>query len=301
MGRPARNHGGTGGHGYLPLPGERPNFHRHLLKDMTLTSLVKSSLKQSKKKKGVEILKPFKNDEKKSTFNKASNSEKELSASAKLKVHVAKDKLSPKEGTKLGLGECPKKIEQSSDVLMQKTFSSQEMSKPEDKVFGQSSIKPNPFLTKPKSPSEEDSEHSQTSGRGHKPRVKLPDFKSVMQRQQDEKQEESGTKTFIVESVDSPSHFTSVPFVNIPLGHFFPANHIFQIPVFPLNFFLQPPAYSQANHIECYFEVPPYKDFDATMTPEKIHSEPEVQQSTYLQCDLDHNMHTRAKPGGLGD
>ena len=110
MGRPARNHGGTGGHGYLPLPGERPNFHRHLLKDMTLTSLVESSLKQPKKKKGVEILKPFKNDEKKSTFNKASNSEKELSASAKLKVHVAKDKLSPKEGTKLGMVSVQKKL-----------------------------------------------------------------------------------------------------------------------------------------------------------------------------------------------
>ena len=96
MGRPARNYGGTGGHGYLPLPGERPNFHRHLLQDTTLTFLVKSSMKQTKKNKGVEIVKPFKNDEMKFTFNKASNSEKELAASAKQKVHVAKKKLNPK-------------------------------------------------------------------------------------------------------------------------------------------------------------------------------------------------------------
>ena len=40
MGRAARNHGGTGGHGYFPLPGERPNYNRHVINDKTLISLV---------------------------------------------------------------------------------------------------------------------------------------------------------------------------------------------------------------------------------------------------------------------
>ena len=35
MGRPARNHGGTGGHGCHPLPGERPNFNHHVISDKT--------------------------------------------------------------------------------------------------------------------------------------------------------------------------------------------------------------------------------------------------------------------------
>ena len=39
MGR-ARNHGGTGGHGCVPLPGERPNYNRHVMTDKTLLSLV---------------------------------------------------------------------------------------------------------------------------------------------------------------------------------------------------------------------------------------------------------------------
>ena len=39
MGR-ARNHGGTGGHGCLPLPGERPNFNRHVMSDKDLLYLV---------------------------------------------------------------------------------------------------------------------------------------------------------------------------------------------------------------------------------------------------------------------
>ena len=40
MGRAARNHGGTGGHGYFPLPGEKPNYNRHIIIDQTLLSLV---------------------------------------------------------------------------------------------------------------------------------------------------------------------------------------------------------------------------------------------------------------------
>ena len=40
MGRAARNHGGTGGHGCVPLPGERPNFNQHVLGDQVLLRLV---------------------------------------------------------------------------------------------------------------------------------------------------------------------------------------------------------------------------------------------------------------------
>ena len=40
MGRAARNHGGTGGHGCLPMPGERPNFNRHVMSDQDLQYLV---------------------------------------------------------------------------------------------------------------------------------------------------------------------------------------------------------------------------------------------------------------------
>ena len=50
MGRAARNHGGTGGHGCVPLPGERPDFNRHVMSDTVLLSLVPNH----KKKKQVE-------------------------------------------------------------------------------------------------------------------------------------------------------------------------------------------------------------------------------------------------------
>ena len=40
MGKAARNHGGTGGHGCVPLPGERPNFNQHVLGDQVLLRLV---------------------------------------------------------------------------------------------------------------------------------------------------------------------------------------------------------------------------------------------------------------------
>ena len=43
MGRAARNHGGTGGHGCVPLPGERPNFNRHVLTDKNLLRLVSNN------------------------------------------------------------------------------------------------------------------------------------------------------------------------------------------------------------------------------------------------------------------
>jgi hypothetical protein len=43
MGRAARNHGGTGGHGYFPLAGERPNYNLHVLNDRALYSLVNNN------------------------------------------------------------------------------------------------------------------------------------------------------------------------------------------------------------------------------------------------------------------
>ena len=42
MGKAARNHGGTGGHGYFPLPGEKRNYNRHILTDANLFGLVKN-------------------------------------------------------------------------------------------------------------------------------------------------------------------------------------------------------------------------------------------------------------------
>lgn len=44
MGRPARNYGGTLGHGCLPLPGETPNFNRHVLEDKKLQRLVSKTI-----------------------------------------------------------------------------------------------------------------------------------------------------------------------------------------------------------------------------------------------------------------
>lgn len=317
MGRPARNHGGTGGHGCLPLPGERPNFHRHLLKDKTLTTLVKSSQKEPKKTKKVEIVKPFKNDDMKTTLakdsnNKTSLSEKELPASEKQKEHVTKEMLNLQEGTKQGLSESskqlPKKIEQSSDMLMQNKPSSQESFNSEEKLSGPSASISKTLVSEPVSSSEKDSEPSKMTGYGHTPKVELPgcslekqSASKQMLGQLGEKQEVSGPKTFILESVVSSSHFAPAPFVNLPMGHFFPANQIYTIPVFPPNFFVQPQAYKQANNNECNFEVPTNKVQDSTMTPEKMHSEPKVQQSPVLQCDLDHNLYNRSKSGVLSE
>ena len=42
MGR-ARNHGETGGHGYFPLPREKPDYNRHVINDKTLKSLLSKS------------------------------------------------------------------------------------------------------------------------------------------------------------------------------------------------------------------------------------------------------------------
>ena len=43
MGRAARNSGGTGGHGYFPLLGEKPNYNRHIMTDRVLFGLVKDN------------------------------------------------------------------------------------------------------------------------------------------------------------------------------------------------------------------------------------------------------------------
>ena len=56
MGRPARNHGGTLGHGCLPFPGVRPNYNQHVLSDMTLQRLVHTTNKKSGKSTKLVIL-----------------------------------------------------------------------------------------------------------------------------------------------------------------------------------------------------------------------------------------------------
>ena len=57
MGRPARNHGGTGGRGCLPFPGERPNFNHHILDDKTLQKLVHNSNQKQGRSTKLELLK----------------------------------------------------------------------------------------------------------------------------------------------------------------------------------------------------------------------------------------------------
>ena len=57
MGRPARNHGGTLGHGCLPLPGVRPNFNHHVLPDKTLQRLVHNTDRKPRISTKIEILK----------------------------------------------------------------------------------------------------------------------------------------------------------------------------------------------------------------------------------------------------
>ena len=56
MGRPARNYGGTLGHGCLPLPGVRPNYNHHVISDKTLQRLVQTTNKKPGKSTKLEIL-----------------------------------------------------------------------------------------------------------------------------------------------------------------------------------------------------------------------------------------------------
>ena len=53
----ARNHGGTGGHGYFPLPGERPNYNHHVVADKELLNLVTN--KDGNKVAGTSERKPM--------------------------------------------------------------------------------------------------------------------------------------------------------------------------------------------------------------------------------------------------
>ena len=53
MGRPARNSGGTRGHGYLPLAGQRFDWNCHTISDKTLTELVSQSIQGANYEKKV--------------------------------------------------------------------------------------------------------------------------------------------------------------------------------------------------------------------------------------------------------
>ena len=57
MGRPARNHGGTGGHGCHPSPGERPNFNQHVISDKTLQKMVKNAKQEPGRSTKLEVFK----------------------------------------------------------------------------------------------------------------------------------------------------------------------------------------------------------------------------------------------------
>ena len=57
MGRAARNHGGTGGHGYFPLPGERPNYNHHVIQDNVLFNTVKNNVKKQGESTKLSIVK----------------------------------------------------------------------------------------------------------------------------------------------------------------------------------------------------------------------------------------------------
>ena len=56
MGRAARNYGGTRGHGYFPLPGEKPNFNHHIMNDCDLFSSVKSRERKPQKSEFLKIV-----------------------------------------------------------------------------------------------------------------------------------------------------------------------------------------------------------------------------------------------------
>lgn len=73
MGRPARNHGGTGGRGYVPLPGERPNFNYHVLDDTKLQNLVQNRVQKIVRSTKIETLKDIPKNEKKQSRVKSHN------------------------------------------------------------------------------------------------------------------------------------------------------------------------------------------------------------------------------------
>ena len=78
MGRAARNHGGTGGHGYFPLPGERTNYNHHIIQDTVLFNTVKNNVKKQVESYKLNIVKIRSNleKEKDSLVLSCSNQEK---------------------------------------------------------------------------------------------------------------------------------------------------------------------------------------------------------------------------------
>ena len=88
MGRAARNNGGTGGHGCVPLPGERPNYNRHVMTDKALHSLVSNN--DMKKLLGTKEKQPYLGQQKGSAAQPPNNSGLNLSlSSAKLPLTSA--------------------------------------------------------------------------------------------------------------------------------------------------------------------------------------------------------------------
>ena len=114
MGRAARNHGGTGGHGCVPLPGERPNFNRHIISDKTLFrhSLVKHNNIQPEKSKKLELVKQLPGEGIQMTPISDQN-KYECSGQDKLKPIVDKENDNPSQnGSKCSL--TPRKCSKSN-------------------------------------------------------------------------------------------------------------------------------------------------------------------------------------------
>ena len=76
MGRAARNYGGTRGHGYFPLPGERPNFNYHVLNDSDLFSIVKTSERKLLKSEGLKVVHQPQTDKDRKSFSFTKQPEK---------------------------------------------------------------------------------------------------------------------------------------------------------------------------------------------------------------------------------
>ena len=88
MGGAARSHGGTRGHGYIPLQGERPNFNFHTLSDNTLSKIVKSNkVKTVANPSGTKVVcvnKLQTVNSAKCVYEKVQNNEKELDEEKKV-------------------------------------------------------------------------------------------------------------------------------------------------------------------------------------------------------------------------
>jgi hypothetical protein len=100
MGRPARNSGGTGGHGYVPLPGDRPNLNHHVLSDQQLLSLLNVSYKKAHSridKKFPNEVETSRNDQGYDQFGQKmlKNKEKVLQVASVVKSSAAKPAVVP--------------------------------------------------------------------------------------------------------------------------------------------------------------------------------------------------------------